>query len=503
MCSRPHLALTRLGLDRVWWLATPGNPLKSSADLAALRARIDAAQALVHDPRIAVTGFESEIGSRYTADTLALSDPPGAGRALRLDHGRGQSRAVPPLAALGGDRGAGAVSGGGPAGGELCRAVEPGRAGAGALAAAGERGEAAGRDEGAGMDFPARAEVAAVLHGAATGAACMNAEQGPCVRSAGSAFLAGDMRILLFCLLVLASAAVARAGGRRSRPDLERGAADLARPGADRHRADRGLARSRGRKRRRARKAPAVVYLHGCSGLDEISSETAGFLAAAGYVVFSPDSFARAGRPASCNVASHEGSLYRGALALRHAEAAHAVAQVRRLPFVDPRRVYLYGFSEGAAAAATVTGVAVTARVVEGWTCHAGWPEYAGLRAPASQPTLTLTSRDDPWFQAEWARGDCGAYMRGRRALPLDRVRAAGFLERAASRVGKSAAFGRRSWVSCARGSRELQTKAADGETKPGSCANGSGRFSRKAASTAAKSTAARKPRTRSASEAS
>ena len=65
-----HLALTRLGLDRVWWLATPGNPLKSSADLAALRARIDAAQALVRDPRIAVTGFESEIGSRYTADTL-------------------------------------------------------------------------------------------------------------------------------------------------------------------------------------------------------------------------------------------------------------------------------------------------------------------------------------------------------------------------------------------------------------------------------------------------
>jgi nicotinate-nucleotide adenylyltransferase len=65
-----HLALTRLGLDRLWWLATPGNPLKSSADLAALRARIEAAQVLARDPRIAVTGFESEIGSRYTADTL-------------------------------------------------------------------------------------------------------------------------------------------------------------------------------------------------------------------------------------------------------------------------------------------------------------------------------------------------------------------------------------------------------------------------------------------------
>jgi nicotinate-nucleotide adenylyltransferase len=65
-----RLALTRLALDRIWWLATPGNPLKSSADLAALRARLEAARALVHDPRIAVTGFESEIGSRFTADTL-------------------------------------------------------------------------------------------------------------------------------------------------------------------------------------------------------------------------------------------------------------------------------------------------------------------------------------------------------------------------------------------------------------------------------------------------
>jgi nicotinate-nucleotide adenylyltransferase len=65
-----HLALTRLGLDRLWWLATPGNPLKSSDDLAALRARLQAARALVHDPRIAVTGLESEIGTRYTADTV-------------------------------------------------------------------------------------------------------------------------------------------------------------------------------------------------------------------------------------------------------------------------------------------------------------------------------------------------------------------------------------------------------------------------------------------------
>ena len=66
-----RIALTRLGLDRVWWLVTPGNPLKSQADLAALKARVDAARRLVGGPRVAVTDIEAHIGARYTYDTLA------------------------------------------------------------------------------------------------------------------------------------------------------------------------------------------------------------------------------------------------------------------------------------------------------------------------------------------------------------------------------------------------------------------------------------------------
>ena len=65
-----RIALTRLRLDRLWWLATPGNPLKASGELAEMRARIAAARALTRDPRIAITGFEAEIGSRYTYDAL-------------------------------------------------------------------------------------------------------------------------------------------------------------------------------------------------------------------------------------------------------------------------------------------------------------------------------------------------------------------------------------------------------------------------------------------------
>ena len=65
-----ELALRRLRLDRLWWLATPGNPMKSQAGLEEMRHRIAAARLLTHDPRIAVTGFEAEIGSRYTYDAI-------------------------------------------------------------------------------------------------------------------------------------------------------------------------------------------------------------------------------------------------------------------------------------------------------------------------------------------------------------------------------------------------------------------------------------------------
>jgi nicotinate-nucleotide adenylyltransferase len=64
------LALNRLKLDRVWWLVTPGNPLKNTSDLGPLIERLTAARALTHHPRIDVTGLEAVIKTRYTYDTI-------------------------------------------------------------------------------------------------------------------------------------------------------------------------------------------------------------------------------------------------------------------------------------------------------------------------------------------------------------------------------------------------------------------------------------------------
>ena len=64
------LAMKRLKLDRVWWLVTPGNPLKNTRGLAPLAKRIGAARSLTNHPRIDVTGLEAVINTRFTYDTI-------------------------------------------------------------------------------------------------------------------------------------------------------------------------------------------------------------------------------------------------------------------------------------------------------------------------------------------------------------------------------------------------------------------------------------------------
>jgi nicotinate-nucleotide adenylyltransferase len=63
-------ALRRLELDQLWWMVTPGNPLKSGDGLPSLATRIAASRRLASDPRIKVTGFEAALGSAYTYETV-------------------------------------------------------------------------------------------------------------------------------------------------------------------------------------------------------------------------------------------------------------------------------------------------------------------------------------------------------------------------------------------------------------------------------------------------
>ena len=157
------IAMKRLDLERVWWLVTPGNPLKDTRGLAPLEERIAAARALAHHPRIDVTGLEADIGARYTYDTMRYLFARCPRRALRLDHGGRQSAQLPSLAEMARHRRHGPDRGDRPSRAEPLRHRRVGRAGAGPPSPARFASRVAGGSPPAGMGLPPWPQIAFVI----------------------------------------------------------------------------------------------------------------------------------------------------------------------------------------------------------------------------------------------------------------------------------------------------------------------------------------------------
>ncbi|HWY62082.1 MAG TPA: nicotinate (nicotinamide) nucleotide adenylyltransferase [Rhizomicrobium sp.] len=64
-------ALRRLKLDYVWWLVSPGNPLKDGREMAPFEKRLAGAKKMARHPRLIVSDIERQLGTRYTIDTVA------------------------------------------------------------------------------------------------------------------------------------------------------------------------------------------------------------------------------------------------------------------------------------------------------------------------------------------------------------------------------------------------------------------------------------------------
>ncbi len=163
-------------------------------------------------------------------------------------------------------------------------------------------------------------------------------------------------------------------------------------------------------------KVPAVIYMHGCSGLWSGSKYRVKLMADLGFVVVAPASFARQKYAQSCDVKTNNADMFRDVLRLRQADASFAVQQLRKLPFVDQKKVVLMGLSQGGVTAATYKSgsgkTKVTHRIIEGWTCNAWWPEYDGLKASRSEPVISFVGANDPWYQTKWVKGHCGTKMK-------------------------------------------------------------------------------------------
>lgn len=64
-------AIRALGLDELWWLVSPGNPLKAGdKDMAPFAARLGSARAMARRAPIRASDFEARAGTRFTIDTV-------------------------------------------------------------------------------------------------------------------------------------------------------------------------------------------------------------------------------------------------------------------------------------------------------------------------------------------------------------------------------------------------------------------------------------------------
>ena len=73
-------AMDALGLDEVWWLVSPGNPLKPAKGMAPFEARLESAREQARGTRIKVQDFEQKVGTRYTVDGVCVAE-----RTQRID----------------------------------------------------------------------------------------------------------------------------------------------------------------------------------------------------------------------------------------------------------------------------------------------------------------------------------------------------------------------------------------------------------------------------------
>ena len=121
-------------------------------------------------------------------------------------------------------------------------------------------------------------------------------------------------------------------------------------------------------------KVPAVLFLHGCKGINTRQYSVMQLFTNNGYATFMPDSFARSRPSLTCGRSSPE-------LPFRFDEINYALSEFRKIPWIDQKRLVLAGFSSGGLAVAEYQDYdfAFKTRVILGWGCYGGMSPTAVL----------------------------------------------------------------------------------------------------------------------------
>jgi predicted esterase len=161
------------------------------------------------------------------------------------------------------------------------------------------------------------------------------------------------------------------------------------------------------------KKLPTIVYMQGSHSFNsgKVFRE---WITDAGYIFFAPNTHTSKDRPTYSSPVPKD--IYEEVHAYRQAEIDLFIKRVKELPFIDRKRMFLMGYSEGALASARYSGDEFVGRIVLGWSCEPGYyTDYPKVGAKRDDPFLNIIGRDDQYFgkQNSWNNsynneGHCG-----------------------------------------------------------------------------------------------
>lgn len=144
-------------------------------------------------------------------------------------------------------------------------------------------------------------------------------------------------------------------------------------------------------------RVPAVLMLHGCSGMTYGTTQYRRYFIGSGYALFEPSSYARPGK--KCGEGFYDVSFQQ-----RLEELEHAQLEISKLPWVDQDRVYLMGISEGGRVVAAWGGNGFAGHIIIAAPCGADQDSIPA--APKNTPVLSVIGELDEWAQLSKCRTD-------------------------------------------------------------------------------------------------